>query len=44
MKSASDLERWNERYPEVFDEAEKRLKTFAKRASKSEPAEDQTLF
>lgn len=44
LNSASDLDRWNERYPEVFDEAEKRLKTFAKRALKSEPVEDQTLF
>jgi len=31
-------------YQEVFEEAEKRFRTFAKRTSKSEIYEDQTLF
>ena len=44
LNSEKDLERWAERYPEVFEEAEKRLKTFAKRASKSEIDEGLTLF
>lgn len=44
LNEAKDLERWKERYPDVFEEAEKRLKTFAKRASKAEESEDQTLF
>jgi hypothetical protein len=44
LKTADDLDRWKVRFSEVFEEAEKRLKTFAKRASKSEPTERQTLF
>jgi len=44
LNTEKDLGRWAERYPEVFEEAEKRLKTFAKRASKNEDTEGQTLF
>jgi ssDNA-specific exonuclease RecJ len=44
LNTEKDLDRWAERYPEVFEEAEKRLKTFAKRASKNEDTEGQTLF
>lgn len=44
LNSKKDLDKWEERYPEVFEEAEKRLKTFAKRASKNEMDESQTLF
>ena len=44
LNTEKDLDRWAERYPEVFEEAEKRLKTFAKRSSKSEIDEGLTLF
>jgi hypothetical protein len=44
LNAEKDLDRWAQRYPEVFEEAEKRLKTFSKRASKNENTEGQTLF
>jgi hypothetical protein len=44
LNNLGDTSKWREKYPEVFEEAEKRLKTFAKRASKNTPTPNKPFF
>lgn len=44
LKTSDDLNRWRDIYPDVFTEAEKRLKTYARRTSRDEKSDEQTLF
>jgi DNA-binding ferritin-like protein (Dps family) len=44
LNNLGDTSKWREKYPEVFEEATKRLRTYAKRASKNSPETEQTLF
>lgn len=44
LNSIQDTLKWKDRHPDVFLEAEKRLKTYAKRINKPISGSDQTLF